>query len=210
MAITQNPIIGRARNQAGGMIFSKMYDKNVIRAKPITVKNPKSPGQTKQREFIAALTAWAKQFSPDDLVMFFPRPIASRSRYSELQAQLSKGRDVSGANGTVDLDSVPSFGNGPKTLSGSVSTTVDSTDVTVDFSGLTANDDPQNTDSMTATLFNKTNGQIHIAKDAGTWSVKTIVIGLPGGWLDTDDVVGFVTKKNVKFKPGGELAESVQ
>ncbi len=49
MAIVENPKIGRARNKLGRTVFFTQWGKNVLRSKPITVKNPKTPAQVKQR-----------------------------------------------------------------------------------------------------------------------------------------------------------------
>ena len=50
MAITQNPIIGRATGQAAGMIFSTVKGKNIIRAKAVSVKPSNTPRQVAQRQ----------------------------------------------------------------------------------------------------------------------------------------------------------------
>lgn len=49
MAITQNTLIGRSRKKIGGVIMSKWKGLNVIRSKPLQVKNPQAPGQRGQR-----------------------------------------------------------------------------------------------------------------------------------------------------------------
>jgi len=41
MAIVENPKIGRAKGSVGNVIFFTRYEKNIIRTKPISVKNPK-------------------------------------------------------------------------------------------------------------------------------------------------------------------------
>lgn len=49
MAIVQNPLIGRSKQKVGGTVFSTWKGINVLRAKPIEVANPKTPGQLLQR-----------------------------------------------------------------------------------------------------------------------------------------------------------------
>ena len=49
MAIVQNPVTGRTKKKMGNVVFSKNFDKNTMRSKPISVKNPKTPGQVNQR-----------------------------------------------------------------------------------------------------------------------------------------------------------------
>ena len=60
MAIVQNPITGRSRKKFGNAVFSKFYDKNIIRAKPNSVKNPKTPGQVNQRSKFKLMVATSR------------------------------------------------------------------------------------------------------------------------------------------------------
>lgn len=57
MAITQNPIIGRAKGQAAGMIFSTVKGQNIIRSKAISTKPSNTPRQVAQRAAMAAVVA---------------------------------------------------------------------------------------------------------------------------------------------------------
>lgn len=49
MAVVQNPIIGRARGSVATTTFTTWKGLNVIKAKPITVANPSTAGQVRQR-----------------------------------------------------------------------------------------------------------------------------------------------------------------
>ena len=61
MAIIQNPLIGRSKGKMGNAIFTKMYEKNVLRSKPIEVHNPRTAKQMKQRGLFKATTSLASQ-----------------------------------------------------------------------------------------------------------------------------------------------------
>jgi len=61
MAIVQNPITGRTKKSFGTAVFTKMFDKNVIRSKPLEVKNPRTEAQVKQRNKFATIVAIVKQ-----------------------------------------------------------------------------------------------------------------------------------------------------
>lgn len=56
MAVIQNPIIGRSKNQAGGMIFQTQRGQNTMRARPLTVANPRTEKQRIQRNRLATLS----------------------------------------------------------------------------------------------------------------------------------------------------------
>lgn len=57
MAVVQNPIVGRAKNKFGNAIFSTWKGKNVLRTKPLEVRNPRSPGQVAQRNRLSEIVA---------------------------------------------------------------------------------------------------------------------------------------------------------
>ncbi len=49
MVIVQNPITGRSKKKFGTAVFTTQFGKNVMRTKPLEVKNPKTEGQVRQR-----------------------------------------------------------------------------------------------------------------------------------------------------------------
>lgn len=57
MAVTQNPHIGRSKNSFSTAVFSKWKNKNTMRAKPITVANPNTIPQQRQRNKFALLNS---------------------------------------------------------------------------------------------------------------------------------------------------------
>ena len=61
MAIVQNPITGRTKKKFGTAVFSKQFDKNTMRTKPISVRNPKTEDQVKQRTKFATTVELIKQ-----------------------------------------------------------------------------------------------------------------------------------------------------
>jgi hypothetical protein len=48
-AIVQNPVTGRTRKKMANVVFSRIFGKNTMRAKPLSVANPRSDGQVSQR-----------------------------------------------------------------------------------------------------------------------------------------------------------------
>ena len=49
MATIQSPFLGEIRGKFAGAVFYVRYGKTFMRSKPLKVKNPKTPGQLKQR-----------------------------------------------------------------------------------------------------------------------------------------------------------------
>ena len=56
MAITQNPLIGRATGTFGGAVFSKLYDKNIVRSKPVLVSVSQSDASKTIRAKFSAMS----------------------------------------------------------------------------------------------------------------------------------------------------------
>jgi hypothetical protein len=53
--ISQNPVIGRASGSLSNIICQTIYDKNVIRSKPVKVRDAKSTGQISQRSKLSTV-----------------------------------------------------------------------------------------------------------------------------------------------------------
>ena len=64
MAIVQNPITGRTRKKFGTAVFSKHYENNTMRSKPIQVANPRTEGQVRQRSKFAQTVDLIRQVLP--------------------------------------------------------------------------------------------------------------------------------------------------
>lgn len=54
--IIQNPLIGQARKKLGGSVASKWNGLNVLKSKPLTVANPRTPGQVTQRNKLSVFS----------------------------------------------------------------------------------------------------------------------------------------------------------
>ena len=63
MAVVQNPITGRSRNSYASAIFQTWKGKNVLRAKPLTVANPRTVGQQLQRMKLAMMVFFYRQIA---------------------------------------------------------------------------------------------------------------------------------------------------
>lgn len=70
MARVQNPIIGQAVNQAGGMIFSVWKQLKVMRSKPLSVANPQTPAQQAVRRRMALLASLMRELLSEIRVGF--------------------------------------------------------------------------------------------------------------------------------------------
>ena len=60
MAISQNPITGRMRQKMSNVVFSTVFSQNVVRSKPLTVRNPKTTAQMNHREYFTKVVQLCK------------------------------------------------------------------------------------------------------------------------------------------------------
>ena len=64
MAVTQNTHIGRSKNAFATAVFTTWKGRNVMKGKPISVHNPDTPAQKKQRSaFGATVQLWTRELS---------------------------------------------------------------------------------------------------------------------------------------------------
>ena len=60
MAISQNPITGRMRQKMSNVVFSTVFGQNVVRSKPLTVRNPRTTGQVNHRAYFTKVVQLCK------------------------------------------------------------------------------------------------------------------------------------------------------
>lgn len=205
MTKVQNPVIGRASGQAGGMVFSKLYGQNIMRARPHSVSNPNTIAQQAQRSFIKELGEWSSQLGTDALMTLFPIKPTERSRFSEFQKQVALGRTVDGAVGSVDWDNVPIIGNGPLQGLADVEFNPGGESITVTWdSSNVFGIDPESAVAVFAVV-NTAKKEIIVLVTEVTLDVETASIDYIGTWDDQDEYVVFM-----KSKAGTELQATVR
>lgn len=111
---TQNPWMGRARGSAGNMTSSKVFDKNVMRAKAFEVNNPKTAAQTNERNFFAEAQKICQTVSEEQLRSLFGVKPKSKSRRNALLTQLLGMFDPATTPKAFDPEKFTSIGSGSK------------------------------------------------------------------------------------------------
>ena len=114
MTKVQNPIIGRAKGSAGGMTFSKNYDKNVMRAKAFEVNNPNTQAQQTQRGFFAEVQEITSGITEAQLRSLFGQKPKKMSRRNALSKQIAAASTINGTTKSVDFTKLEAIGNGVK------------------------------------------------------------------------------------------------
>lgn len=64
MAIIQNPLIGRSSQKLGNSVFSTQFGNNILKSKPLDVKNPRTAKQMKHRKKFKLMVYLMRQLVP--------------------------------------------------------------------------------------------------------------------------------------------------
>lgn len=110
MAIVQNPLIGRARKQAGGVVFTKIYDKNVIRSKPQAVSTSPSFNQQLNRDYFKLVTRLVAQLTNEELEIMYPEKPKKGTRKQLLTRTLLKNKKKENGRYVPNLLTVDNLG----------------------------------------------------------------------------------------------------
>lgn len=106
--------MGRVRGSAGNMTGSKVYDKNVMRAKAFEVSNPNTQAQQTERSFFAEVSQCVASVSEAELRSLFGVKPKGMSRRNALTKQVSDAYSIDGTSKTLDFSKLLSIGNGEK------------------------------------------------------------------------------------------------
>lgn len=89
MAIVSNTLIGKSSGSVGGTTFSSWKGKNVLKAKPVSVANPKTDKQLAQRASLAGAVAFYRQ-AATVLNLGFKGLATGKSAYNAFASQAVK------------------------------------------------------------------------------------------------------------------------
>ena len=188
MTKVQNPIIGRAKGSAGGMTFSKNYDKNVMRAKAFEVNNPNTQAQQTQRGFFAELQEVVGGFTPDQLRFLFPSKPKTMSRRNALSKQIAESNTIVGTTKSVDFADITTIGNAPTMDFGTTTTTVAQSTITVRLDSSVAQNAELMECDFVCVLVNDTKKQIILPSDNTSVVENDYDCDLPNNWNAEDTI----------------------
>lgn len=188
MTKVQNPIIGRSRGSAGGMTFTKNYDKNIMRSKPFEVKNPRTTAQVTQRNYFAGLSTLVASFTPEQLRTLFPNMPKAMSRRNALSKQLAEDVTISGNVKSIDFAEIDTIGNASTMDFGTTSCTQVGSTITVTLDNSVKNNAELADMGACAVLVNETLGEMNFPLDACEVPTGTFDIAAPSGWLATHSI----------------------
>mgnify|MGYP007133705695 CR=1 FL=1 len=188
MAKVQNPVIGRTKGSAGGMTFSKGFNKNLMRAKVFEPNNPKTAAQTNQRTYFGTVTEQIAGFTPDQLRMLFPKMPKGMSRRNALTKQFTEFyKDVNGQK-TMDLAELTTVGNATTMDFGTTTCAIATNKINVNLDAAVKADNIIKNNYFMAIIINDTKNLVVFPLTNNKVETGTLEIDLPKGWENTDTV----------------------
>lgn len=199
----QSPWMGRIRGSAGQMTGSKVYDKNVMRAKAFEVSNPNTPAQQTQRAFFASLTALCADFSDELLRTLFPQKPKTMSRRNAITKQIAANKTMSGSDKIIDFSKIDTLGNASVMDFGEVTVTKANDSISVALDPVVASNPTFADNYFFVILVNSTKCEISAPAIFDLVSNEEIVAAMPNSWESTDTInaIPFIT--DAKTAPEG-------
>jgi hypothetical protein len=208
MAITQNPLIGRASGKFGGAVFATLFGQNILRTLPVEVRNPRTPAQTAQRNLFKQAALFIKAIYPF-ILHAFPIGLCNMVPFSYVLSKVVKRVKTPWNDDPEDVSFyLNDFVEHTYSKAISLTPNVDLINCVVDVNALY----PQVTDGDTLHLvaINVALGTAKYVSEVVPVNLEVDVdISLPGTTVN-DDIVVFVSPPSRLIdKPGAELASKV-
>lgn len=121
MAVVQNPITGRSKQKYASAIFSTWKGINVLRSLPLTVANPKTPGQLLQREKLSQTVGLYRQL-PGVIKVGYRQQAVQKSEYNAFASDTLKNAFTGSTAETVEV-SLPALSVSKGTMAATPVTT---------------------------------------------------------------------------------------
>lgn len=112
--ITQNPIIGRAKNKLAGVYARTLYGKNVLQSCPPPTKGHQTPSQQAVCKAFGRVSQLANQLSASMLNQIYYSAPQGRSRRAQWCKDLAKGMTKVDADWVFNPNLIETLGGNPK------------------------------------------------------------------------------------------------
>ena len=195
---TQNPWMGRAKGSAGGMTASKVYDKNVLKAKAFEVNNPNTAAQQNQRTFFKEVSDLVNQLTDEQCRFLCPKAPKGMSRRNFLSKQLASSVTTSSGQKVVDLANLKTLGNAPQSKISSYDVSITSNSVSVGYEFEEEISTKYSDNYLYTLYFNVTQKKLILNGGNNVVDDSSDSIDKPEGWLTTDIVsaIGFISNNS--------------
>ena len=198
MAIIQNPVIGRAKNLAGGMVFTTFNGKNVMKAKAFAYRDKKTPYQVQNRIAFTSASTILQGIRPSfDLLKSYEGALSSPFRQGINTSSSIKKSFAVTDNACTWAGSALVFGNGSRqkcTLTAVPDPNGHA--MTVDFATTVDPTNSAGTDKLRIILINTTTMESVVIASIATRLAGSASFNSPASWNAADEIqvlAGFVS-----------------
>ena len=208
MARIQNPIIGRAKGQAGGMVFTTLNGANVMKAKPNSYRDANTLIQQGNRVLHTDIVKMAASIKASARGLFEKQP-ADMPAFSKLVQQLAGAVDRSGAQPVFNPAGIE-IGSGSVILANQNFVYTPNNGIvaaTWDASSLTVDSDLAQSPSLLA--IDKSSKKVYlITTGANCFSDESEEFTLPSGLVANN--LHYCIVNSAKLSSGADLVKNVK
>lgn len=180
MSKVQNPLIGRAKGQAGGMVFTTLNGQNVMKAKPYSYRDQNTVVQQANRAIMLVIVMLASSLKNVARSLFSSQP-TDMPAFSKLIQQLQAGVSRASLPYLLTLPGL-NIGSGtctPEILEINYSSSTGQSDISLEFGDTPVDWEPANKNLI---IINKsTNLLIGVYECTGTFQSGSLQASLPTG-----------------------------
>lgn len=189
---TQNPWMGRAKGSAGNMTASKVFDKNVLKAKAFEVNNPNTAAQKNQRTFFKEVSDLVNQLTEEQCRFLCPKAPKGMSRRNFLSKQLASYVTTSSGQKVIDYLNIKTLGNAKEVEMAIDAIYLSYDKVNIDW----VNDESYLSQKLseypTFAIINKSKKQIVLLNSNDKIEEATTSFAAPSGWSNGDELQGII------------------
>lgn len=189
---SQNPWMGRAKGSAGGMTSSKVYDKNVLKAKAFEVNNPKTAAQQNQRTFFKEVSDLVNQLTEEQCRFLCPKAPKGMSRRNLLSKQLASYVTTSSGQKVVDIANVKTLGNAKEVDIKLDSIAVSNGTIYIDWVSDEGYLKQKINEYPSFVVMNKDKKQIIVLNSSDKISEDSTSFTAPSNWANDEDIYGLI------------------
>lgn len=208
MARIQNPVIGRSKGQAGGMVFTTLNGQNVMKAKPYSYRDANTPVQQQNRALNTIIAILCAELASIARSLFQVQP-PTMPAYSRLIQQLQKAASrVMPTYSPVLIGTEIGSGIFSDPISSAIYTTGTGS-LTVQWSGDKNPAGFSDDNPTTIVVINKsTNTVVDIVPNCSEYNTGTSTIVITSG-LSASDLCVFMSV-SLSATVGSDLAKNVK
>jgi len=208
--IVQNTLIGRSKQSIGNVVATTLLGKNVLKAKPLTVANPKTEGQINQRAKISAVVACGRAIA-EIITLGFKEMAVGMYAFNAFTSENSKNGFVTAVNGVatyVGANLIISKGTIGSTAVTVGSASIGAGVIELDFDGDTIPVGGSASDVALAVVFNSTKNEFAASAIQNTRNSEIVNIAIPSNWAQGDTCRAYLGFANTTTKKASDSTKT--